>query len=157
MQMSPRLAPIRSSCVQTWPCITNSPSSRAIRSSLQSTNMMEWLVDPLTAAIHMPDADILSVRDRTAIYEAIAAADLAYAFHEVVRHVRLVSDLYMESKRVTQEILHGVTDDVARRIRQEPMALGAASSHLRSNPEAGPQDCPASIAESPRAETRRPV
>jgi GntR family transcriptional repressor for pyruvate dehydrogenase complex len=88
---------------------------------------MEWLVDRCTTTIHMPDADTLSVRDHTAICEAIAARDSARAFHEMVSHLRLASRLYAEAKRVTEEILRGVTHDVARRIDREQRALWASS------------------------------
>jgi GntR family transcriptional regulator, sialic acid-inducible nan operon repressor len=113
---------------------------------------MEWLIDQRTAKIHIPDAEILN----TPISEVIAARDPARAFHEMVCDLKRVSHRYMESKRLTQEILRGVTQDVARRIQREQMALWATSSGLRPNPEAGPQG-PASIAESPGAATRRPV
>ena len=94
--------------------------------------LMEWLVDQRTTTIHMPDADTISVRDHKAIYEAIAARDPARAFHEMVSHLKLVSRLYTEAKRVADEILREVTHDVARRIRQEQEALWDASFGGRS-------------------------
>ena len=96
--------------------------------------IVEWLIDQRTTTIHMPDADTLSVRDHTAIYEAIAARDPARAFHEMVSHLKLVSRLYAESKRLTEEILRGVTHDVARRIEQEQRALWASSFGAQAAP-----------------------
>ena len=40
-----------------------------------TTILVGWLIDQRTTTIHMPDADRLSVRDHTAIYEAVAARD----------------------------------------------------------------------------------
>jgi GntR family transcriptional regulator, sialic acid-inducible nan operon repressor len=75
----------------------------------------------------MPDADMLSVRDHTAIYEAVAAREPARAFHEMASHLRLISRLYSEAKRLSETILREVTRDVAKRIEQENEALWAAS------------------------------
>lgn len=89
--------------------------------------LAEWLVDQRTTTIHMPDADKLSVRDHTAIYEAVAARDPARAFHEMASHLRLISRLYDEAKRLAESIMREVTQDVARRIEQENKALWEAS------------------------------
>ena len=89
--------------------------------------LVEWLVDQRTTTIHMPDADMLSVRDHTAIYEAVAAREPARAFHEMASHLRLISRLYSEAKRLSETILREVTRDVAKRIEQENEALWAAS------------------------------
>ncbi|MFO1070909.1 MAG: FCD domain-containing protein [Geminicoccaceae bacterium] len=89
--------------------------------------LVEWLIDQRTTTIHMPDADRFSVRDHTAIYEAVAARDPARAFHEMASHLRLISRLYSESKRLAQTILREVTRDVARRIDKESQELWAAS------------------------------
>jgi GntR family transcriptional repressor for pyruvate dehydrogenase complex len=94
--------------------------------------LMEWLVDQRTTTIHMPDADTLSARDHKAIYEAIAARDPARAYHEMITHLKLVSHLYAEAKRLANEILRGVTHDVARRIDAEQRALWDASFGARS-------------------------
>ena len=37
--------------------------------------LVEWLIDQRTTTIHMPEADQLSVRDHTAIFEAVAARE----------------------------------------------------------------------------------
>lgn len=89
--------------------------------------LVEWLIDQRTTTIHMPEADHLSVRDHTAIYEAVAAREPARAFHEMASHLRLISRLYSEAKRLSETILREVTRDVAKRIEQENEALWAAS------------------------------
>ena len=89
--------------------------------------LVEWLIDQRTTTIHMPEADRLSVRDHTAIYEAVAAREPARAFHEMASHLRLISRLYSEAKRLSETILREVTRDVAKRIEQENEALWAAS------------------------------
>jgi hypothetical protein len=45
----------------------------------------------------------------------------------MVSHLKLQSRLYAEAQRVTEEILRGVTHDVARRIDREQLALWASS------------------------------
>ena len=89
--------------------------------------LVEWLIDQRTTTIHMPEADSLSVRDHTAIYEAVAAREPARAFHEMASHLRLISRLYSEAKRLSETILRDVTRDVAKRIEEENEALWAAS------------------------------
>jgi GntR family transcriptional regulator, sialic acid-inducible nan operon repressor len=89
--------------------------------------LVEWLIDQRTTTIHMPEADCLSVRDHTAIYEAVAARKPARAFHEMASHLRLISRLYSEAKRLSETILREVTRDVAERIERENEALWAAS------------------------------
>lgn len=78
-----------------------------------------WLIDQRTTTIHMPDADRLSVRDHTAIFEAVAARDPMRAFHEMTSHLRLISELYRESKALSEDILRQVARDVAGRIERE--------------------------------------
>ena len=102
--------------------ITRNPVFNAVHEIL-----VEWLIDQRTTTIHMPDADQLSVRDHTAIYEAVAARDPARAFHEMASHLRLISRLYSEAKRLSETILRDVTRDVAKRIEQENEAMWAAS------------------------------
>ena len=60
--------------------------------------LVGWLIDQRTTTIHMPDADRLSIRDHTAIYEAVAARDPMRAFHEMTGHLRLISELYRKSE-----------------------------------------------------------
>jgi GntR family transcriptional regulator, sialic acid-inducible nan operon repressor len=88
--------------------------------------LVGWLIDQRTTTIHMPDADRLSVRDHTAIYEAVAARDPMRAFHEMTSHLRLISELYTESKRLSDEILRQVARDVAGRIEREREAMWTA-------------------------------
>ncbi len=89
--------------------------------------VVDWLVDQRTTTYHMPDADAFSVRDHTAIYQAVAARDPARAFHEMASHIQLIGQLYRESKRLSSEILRAVTHDVAKRFEQEKAARWATS------------------------------
>ena len=88
--------------------------------------LVGWLIDQRTTTIHMPDADRLSIRDHTAIYEAVAARDPMRAFHEMTSHLRLISELYRESKRLSDEILRQVARDVAGRIERERESMWVA-------------------------------
>jgi GntR family transcriptional regulator, sialic acid-inducible nan operon repressor len=81
--------------------------------------LVGWLTDQRTTTINMPDADRLSVRDHTSIYEAVAARDPMRAFLEMSSHLRLISELYRESKRLSEEILRQVARDVAGRMERE--------------------------------------
>jgi GntR family transcriptional repressor for pyruvate dehydrogenase complex len=94
--------------------ITRNPVFTSIYDALVS-----WLIDQRTTTIHMPDADKLSVRDHTSVYEAVAARDPMRAFLEMSSHLRLISELYRESKRLSEEILRQVARDVAGRIERE--------------------------------------
>jgi GntR family transcriptional repressor for pyruvate dehydrogenase complex len=94
--------------------ITRNPIFLAVNDIL-----VEWLIDQRTTTIHMPDADRYSVRDHTAIYEAVAARDPIRAFREMTTHLRLISQLYKESKRLSEAILREVSRDVAARIDKE--------------------------------------
>jgi DNA-binding GntR family transcriptional regulator len=106
--------------------ITRNPIFAAIHETL-----VEWLIDQRTTTIHMPDADRFSVRDHTAIYEAVAAHDPMRAFHEMSSHLRLISQLYHESKRLSEAILRNVTRDVAARIDREMDELWSSSRSSR--------------------------
>lgn len=105
--------------------ITRNPVFTGVHDAL-----VGWLIDQRTTTIHMPDADTLSVRDHTAIYEAVAARDPMRAFHEMTSHLRLISELYRESKRLSDEILRQVARDVAGRIERERQSMWAAGSGL---------------------------
>jgi GntR family transcriptional regulator, sialic acid-inducible nan operon repressor len=85
-----------------------------------------WLIDQRTTTIHMPGADTLSVRDHTAIFEAVATRDPMRAFNEMIGHLRLISELYRESKALSEEILRQVARDVAGRIERERAAMWTA-------------------------------
>jgi DNA-binding FadR family transcriptional regulator len=98
--------------------ITRNPVFSAVHDIL-----VQWLIDQRTTTIHMPDADRLSVRDHTAIYEAVAAHDPMRAFHEMTSHLRLISQLYTESKRLHDEIMRNVARDVAARVDREKEAM----------------------------------
>jgi DNA-binding FadR family transcriptional regulator len=95
--------------------------------------LVGWLIDQRTTTIHMPDADRLSVRDHTAIYEAVAARDPMRAFHEMTSHLRLISELYSESKRLSEEILRQVARDVAGRIERERESMWVAGPQSGSD------------------------
>ncbi len=95
--------------------------------------VVEWLIDQRTTTINMPDADRLSVRDHTAIFEAIAAHDPGRAFHEMTSHLKLVSQLYREAKRVSDQVLRDLTHSVASRIEREQAELWAVSFGARPN------------------------
>ncbi|HZT18294.1 MAG TPA: FCD domain-containing protein [Dongiaceae bacterium] len=101
--------------------ITRNPVFTGVHDAL-----VGWLIDQRTTTIHMPDADRLSVRDHTAIFEAVAARDPMRAFHEMVSHLRLISELYRESKRLSEEILRQIAHDVAGRIDRERQSMWAA-------------------------------
>jgi DNA-binding FadR family transcriptional regulator len=89
--------------------------------------LVEWLIDQRTTTTHMPDSDRLSVRDHTAIYEAVAAHDPMRAFHEMGSHLRLISQLYRESKRLSEVILRNIARDVAERMDREKQSLWTSS------------------------------
>jgi DNA-binding FadR family transcriptional regulator len=112
--------------------------------------LVGWLIDQRTTTIHMPDADRLSIRDHTAIFEAVAARDPMRAFHEMTGHLRLISELYSESKRLSEEILRQVARDVASRIERERESMWV------SEPKAGNgQDEPAELAAGRSKANRR--
>jgi DNA-binding FadR family transcriptional regulator len=95
--------------------------------------LVEWLIDQRTTTIHMPDADRYSVRDHTAIYEAVAARDPLRAFREMTTHLRLISQLYKESKRLSEAILREVSRDVAERIDKEMQEMWSVPAARNAN------------------------
>ena len=102
--------------------ITRNPIFSAVHDIL-----VEWLIDQRTTTIHMPDADRLSVRDHTSIYEAVAAHDPMRAFHEMGSHLRLIRQLYHESKRLSEAILRDIARDVAERMDREKRDIWRSS------------------------------
>ncbi len=114
--------------------ITRNPVFSAVHDIL-----VQWLIDQRTTTIHMPDADRLSVRDHSAIFEAVAAHDPMRAFHEMTSHLRLISQLYTESKRLHDEIMRNVARDVAARVDREHEAIwaGLRESADRTKKSAG--------------------
>jgi DNA-binding FadR family transcriptional regulator len=124
--------------------ITRNPVFTSIYDAL-----VGWLIDQRTTTIHMPDADRLSVRDHTSVYEAVAARDPMRAFLEMSSHLRLISELYRESKRLSEEILRQVAHDVAGRIERERESMWTAggpgdpaAGSARAERKAGPQAPP---------------
>lgn len=99
-------------------------SDNPIFSAIQDV-LVQWLIDQRTITLHMAAADTLSVRDHTAIYEAVAARDPIRAFHEMTGHLRLISQLYTESKRIHREIMTTVAHDVAAQVDREKEAMWA--------------------------------
>ena len=58
------------------------------------------------------------------------------AFHEMGSHLRLISQLYHESKRLSEEILRDIARDVAERMDREKQniwsgSLGGAASRAQ--------------------------
>ncbi|MEO7224270.1 MAG: FCD domain-containing protein [Devosia sp.] len=104
--------------------------------------LTDWLIDQRTTTFHMPDADVFSVRDHTAVYEAVAARDPALAFHEMASHIQLIGRLYREAKQLSSEMLRELTRDVATRFQQEKEARWASSFRRELTPP-------------PKARTRR--
>jgi hypothetical protein len=64
------------------------------------------------------------------------------AFNEMTSHLKLISELYRESKRLSDEIMRRVTRDVAGRIERERESMWAAKPRM--------EDKPAEPAERPR-------
>jgi DNA-binding FadR family transcriptional regulator len=97
--------------------------------------LVAWLIDQRTMALHMADADSLSVRDHTAIFEAVAAHEPMRAFNEMTSHLKLISELYRESKRLSDEIMRRVARDVAGRIERERESMWVAKPRNEDNPD----------------------
>src|SRR5215475_13088406 len=114
--------------------ITRNPVFTGVHDAL-----VGWLIDQRTTTIHMPDADRLSIRDHTAIFEAVAARDPMRAFHEMTGHLRLISELYSESKRLSEEILRQVARDVASRIERERESMWVAEPKAGNGQDAPPE------------------
>src|SRR5882724_6728954 len=109
--------------------ITRNPVFTGVHDAL-----VGYLIDQRTTTIHMPDADRLSVRDHTAIFDAVAARDPMRAFHEMTSHLRLISELYRESKRLSEEILRQIARDVAGRIERERESMWVAGPRAGDEP-----------------------
>jgi GntR family transcriptional regulator, sialic acid-inducible nan operon repressor len=89
--------------------------------------LVEWLIDQRTTTINMPEADKLSVRDHTAIFEAVAVGDPARAYHEMASHLRLISRLYEEATRLHETLMRKVTRDIAASTGKENEEIWRAS------------------------------
>lgn len=89
--------------------------------------LVEWLIDQRTTTISMPEADALSVRDHTAICEAVVARDPARAYHEMASHLRLISRLYEEATRLQETLLRKLTREVAASTGRENAEIWRAS------------------------------
>lgn len=98
--------------------ITRNPVFAAVHEVL-----VAWLIDQRANTIYMPESDRLSVRAHTAIFEAVAARDPMRAFHEMVSHLRLVSEMYSESKRIADDLLRKMAHEVSERVEREMAAM----------------------------------
>ncbi len=98
--------------------ITRNPVFAAVHEVLAA-----WLIDQRANTIYMPEADRLSVRDHTSIFEAVAAFDPMRAFHEMVSHLRLVGEMYSESKRIADDLLRKMAHEVSARVEREMAAM----------------------------------
>src|SRR5579859_1601877 len=96
--------------------------------------LVAWLIDQRTMVLHMADADRLSVRDHTAIFEAVAAREPMRAFNEMTSHLKLISELYRESKRLSDEIMRRVAHDVVGRIERERESMWVAKPKAEDQP-----------------------
>ena len=114
--------------------------------------MAAWLIDQRTTTIHLPDADKFSARDHAAIFQAIAAGDPARAHHEMTSHLKLISRLYREAKRLSEAILREVTRDVAARVQTEQQAAWDATLRTAAEAAATVDAAPA----KPRRSRREP-
>jgi hypothetical protein len=59
------------------------------------------------------------------------------AFHEMTSHLRLISELYSESKRLSEEILRQIARDVAGRIERERESMWVAPKSGNGQAKAG--------------------
>ena len=90
--------------------------------------VVDWLVDQRTTTYHMPDADTLSVRDHTAIYDAIAAHEhdlLAHATERLgaVPGLRIVGTARQKAAVVSFVLDFAHPHDVGTILDQEGIAL----------------------------------
>ena len=116
--------------------ITRNPVFTGVHDAL-----VGWLIDQRTTTIHMPDADRLSVRDHTAIYEAVAARDPMRAFHEMTSHLQ-----------ADQRALSRIRSGCRTRSCGKSPATSPAGSSASGNPCGWPGQGPAMN----RASRRRP-
>ena len=93
--------------------------------------LVGWLIDQRTTTIHMPDADSLSVRDHTAIYEAVAAREPMRAFHEMASHLRLISGSTASRSASPKRSFATVARDVAGSIERERERGDCGQRHRR--------------------------
>lgn len=98
--------------------ITRNPVFAAVHEVL-----VTWLIDQRANTIYMPESDRLSIRAHTSIFEAVAARDPMRAFHEMVSHLRLVSEMYSESKRIADDLLRKMAHEVSERVEREMAAM----------------------------------
>ena len=85
--------------------------------------MRDWLIDQRTNTIALVGVDQVSIRDHTAIYEAVAAREPMRAFHEMTSHLRLISEFYQEAKRISDSVFRNMVADVTKRVGDEMQQL----------------------------------
>lgn len=85
--------------------------------------MRDWLIDQRTNTIALVGVDQVSIRDHTAIYEAVAAREPMRAFHEMTSHLRLISEFYQEAKRISDSVFRNMVADVTKRVGNEMQQL----------------------------------
>lgn len=93
--------------------------------------MQEWLVDQRTNTIHMQGADELSIRDHTAIFEAIAAREPMRAFQAMAAHLRLISALYHEAKKISDTVFRKMVTEVTNRVEAEMNQMWTQGTSLK--------------------------
>ena len=92
--------------------------------------LLEWLVDQRTNTINLPHAPQLSVRDHTNIYEAVAAREPMRAYHAMTTHLRVISELYRESRLIKDDVYKKLVQDVADRVDREMKAVWKGGNPL---------------------------
>lgn len=117
--------------------------------------MVDWLIEQRTTTYLLLDADGFSVRDHTAIYEAVAARDPARAFHEMASHIQLIGRLHREVAKLSSDVLRSVTSDVAGRFEREKAARWATSFGGAATMQPAPSSRP-STAKSSTAKLSSP-
>jgi GntR family transcriptional regulator, sialic acid-inducible nan operon repressor len=113
--------------------ITRNPIFRAIYDILG-----DWLIDQRANTIYMKDTDQLSVRDHTAIYEAVAAREPMRALHEMTAHLRLISELYREATEISDSMFRTLVAEVSRRVENEMKSMwqeGRSTTVANSSPK----------------------
>lgn len=102
--------------------ITQNPVLQALHGVVAA-----WLIDQGARTIHLPHTEKLSVRDHTEIYDAVAAREPMRAYCAMSTHIKLISELYRETQRITDEAFDGLVDKVNERVTREVEALWDSS------------------------------
>jgi DNA-binding FadR family transcriptional regulator len=100
--------------------------------------MRDWLIDQRTNTSALVGVDQVSIRDHTAIYEAVAAREPMRAFHEMTSHLRLISEFYQEAKRISDTVFRNMVTDVTKRVEVEMQQLWKTSHTAQGAAKAAP-------------------